>query len=377
MSKIIKICCPVLGIDPQSNSGGGVHDRELLKAIALAGTEVEILMPKNRPHFTHVKNWHIEYTPITHIFPPYLFNFFVLPYLFKKFREKKFNCIRVFNPYFAGPAVYIFKLLHKNVPVIVNYNHLEDSIVKKFIDKLLINKWDKIITISNFTKKEIIEKCHVPESRIEVSYIGVEKDKYFPKNKDDSLIDKFSLKDKTVLLFLGGLKKRKNVSFLIDLIKEIQNINVVLLICGTGEEELALKAKVKRLDLENQVKFSGFIKEDEKNEYYNLTDIILFPTLKEGFGLLPLEAGLCGKPTIASRVTSVPEVIIDNETGLLANINDKKDWLSKINTLINDKKLRKGLGSNALKHSLKMQVEKFNWNTIARKYLKIYADQIH
>ena len=187
MAKPIKLCCPVLGIDPESNSGGGVHDRELLKALASEGAELEILMPKNRPHDKNINNWHIEYTPITHIFPPYLFNIFVLPYLFKKYKEGKFNCIRVFNPYFAGPATYIFKLFHQDIPIVANYNHLEESVVKKFLDRLLINKWDKIVAISNFTKNEIIEKYHFPEDKIEVSYIGVEENKYFPKKKDDKL----------------------------------------------------------------------------------------------------------------------------------------------------------------------------------------------
>lgn len=377
MSKIIKICCPVLGIDPQSNSGGGVHDRELLKALAKAGVEIEILIPKNRPHYKNIKNWHIEYTPITHIFPPYLFNIFILPYLFKKYKEGKFNCIRVFNPYFAGPAVTLFKLFHKNVPVVANYNHLEESPVKKIIDKLLINKWDKIVAISEFTKKEIIEKFDVSPEKIEVSYIGVQKNKYFPKEKDQKLINKYSLQKKTALLFLGGLKKRKNVSFLIDLIKEIHNRNIILLICGSGEEGAFLKEKVINLGLENQVKFTGFIREDEKNDYYNLADIMLFPTLKEGFGLLPVEAGLCGKPTIASRVAAVPEVIIDGKTGLLASPNDKEDWLDKISLLIKDKKLRENLGKNSLEYYRKMYKEKFNWNIIAKKYLNLYVDALH
>lgn len=368
MSETIKICCPVLGIDPESNSGGGVHDRELLKALAEEGAEVEILMPKNRPHFKNIKKWHIEYTPITHIFPPYLFNIFVLPYLFKKYQEKKFNCIRVFNPYFAGPAIYLFKIFHKNVPIIANYNHLEDSPVKKLIDKILINRWDKIVAISEFTKKEIIEKYKVPPSKIEVSYIGVEKNKYFPKENPN--------KKNVTLLFLGGLKKRKNVSFLISLMPKI-NKRASLLICGDGPERKNLENLVDKLGLQNRVVFTGFVKENNKNDYYNQADIMLFPTLKEGFGLMPLEAGLCGKPTIASRVASVPEVIIDGKTGLLADLNDEQDWLKKINLLINNKALREKLGKNALLHSKKMFKEKFNWKIIAKKYLKIYADLLH
>lgn len=373
---LLQICCPVLGIDPESNSGGGVHDRELLKALAEEGAEIEILLPKNRPHNKNIKNWHIEYTPITHIFPPYLFNIFVLPYLFKEYKEKKFNCIRIFNPYFAGPAVYIFKKIHPDVPVIAMYHHLEDNRIMYLMDKFLINTWDKIITPSEFTKKEIIDKFKIPPNKIVVLYSGVV-GKYHPSEKKLTLIEKYQLKDKIIFLFLGGLKKRKNVSFLIDLLKEIKEKNTALLICGSGDEKVALETKVKLLGLENQVKFTGFIEENEKNDYYNLADIVLFPTIKEGFGLLPLEAGLCGKPTIASDIASIPEVIIDNQTGILAETNDKRDWLSKINILIHDKKLRSKLGNNALKYSLKMQSEKFNWNIIAKKYLKIYANELH
>lgn len=366
----IKICCPVLGIDPQSNSGGGVHDRDLLKAFAKAGVKVEILIPKNRPYDKTINNWNVTCTPIKHIIPPYLFNIFVTPYLFSSYKRSKFNYIRVFNPYFAGIGALIFKYFHPEVPVLAMYHHLEESKLKKLLDKALLDKWDMIVTPSEFTKKEISEKYNISSKKIAVFYSGVGNE-YFPKEKNIQLINKYQLKGKNILLFLGGLKKRKNVSFLIELMTEIGD-NTILLICGAGEEENTLKAKTKELGVSDKVIFTGFVKENEKNDYYNLADIILFPTLKEGFGLMPLEAGLCGKPTIASKVASVPEVILDGKTGLLANLNERKDWLEKINRLINDKEYRISMGNFAYEYSKKMYVEKFNWDIIAEKYIKLF-----
>lgn len=363
----LTICSPQLGIAPESNSGGEVYDREVLHHLSNLGIKSLILLPKNRSYSPN-KNFQINFAAIKPMFPPYIFNFFVLPYLNTIYKRKGFDILRIHNPYFVGPAAIFFKRNHPKIPVIASYLHLEqNNILQNFIDKLIINKFDHIITISEFTKKEIIEKYEISSSKITVIYPGIDK-KFKPLNKDRKLINKFKLNHKKTLLFLGGLKKRKNPLFLLDLIRRIKDERIILLVAGDGSLKNEMMLRCKKFRLQSKVVFAGFVKEEEKTDYYNLADVVLLPSLKEGFGMIAAEAGACGKTVIASANSSLLEVIYNKKTGFLAKTNNCKDWLRKINELVNNQDLREKTGAVASKYIRK----KFSWENNANKHLEIF-----
>lgn len=377
MKNKLKICCPTLSIDPESNSGGAVHDRELLKHLAKLGVECHILLPKNRPYEKGIKNWHITYTSITHMFPAYIFNLFSLIYFFELYRKEKFDIIRIHSSYFVGLAAIIFKLFHPEVPIIASYLHLEEKKpLFHLIDKLIMKKFDRIFTISQFSKNEIIKKYKIEEEKIFISYPGVNK-KYKPQKKDLSLMKKYKLENKIILLYLGGLKPRKNIKFLIKIMKEIKKENINLLICGSGLYGYYLKFLAKQWNLEKKIIFTGFIKEKEKVKYYNLADIFLLASKKEGFGMIALEAMACGKPVLVSNTSSLPEVIKDNVTGFLAQPENINDWLEKINLLSKNSELRRKMGKAAREYVLRANKNKFNWQKAAQQQYDIFKKLIN
>ena len=365
--KKITICSPQLGISPESNSGGEVYDREVIKHLCKTGISSLVYLPKKRP-YPKISGLQVFHAPIKTMFPPYIFNFFVFPFLLKAYKNYHFDILRVHSPYFVGPAALLFKHFHPSVPLVASYLHLEEkSLFQSLIDKFIIKKFNHIITISNFTKKEIKKRYKVSSKKISVAYPGIE-EKFKPQEKSSYLISKYNLKNKKILLFLGGLKQRKNPLFLLDVFRKINDKQVVLLIAGDGPLKNKLIQKAENLGLADRVILTGFVPEENKVKFYNLADIVLFPTLKEGFGMIAAEAGACGKPVIASDNSSLPEIIKNNKTGFLAETNNINDWVSKTKILLKNKGLRKLMGQRAIKYVR----DKFSWQKNAKEHIKVF-----
>jgi len=365
---MLSICSPQLGLSPESNSGGEVHDREILTRLCQQNIIVHSLLPRGRSYPSQ-DNLKINYAWIRSMVPPHVFNAFVFPYLIKTYLTQGFNLLRVHNPYFVGPAAVIFKKLFPQVPLVLTHHHVEKGI-NHLIDKIFINKFDHIITVSQYTKKQIIDNFLYPSKKISVAYNGIN-NCFQPGLKSKNLVQKLGLEDKVVLLFLGGLKVRKNPQFLLDVLVAINNPDVCLIFAGTGPLLKRLKIKTIKLGLESQVRFTGFISESEKSQYYQLADILLLPSLEEGFGMTLTEAGACSIPVIGSNNSSIKEIIVSGKTGYLAKTNDIHDWVQKLIQLIKSKTFRQQMGKSAQKHVR----NKFSWDKSIKIHLKIF-DQL-
>ncbi len=356
------ICSPQLGLSPESNSGGEVYDREVISRLCQQGVKVYSFLPKGRSYSRH-DNLFINHAPIRSITPPHFFSVLVLPYLIKTYLTTKFDILRVHNPYFIGPAALTFKALFPQVPVVLSHLHAESGL-NGFIDAVTLKKYDHIITISKSTKKELNQDYQYPMSKITVAYPGVDKS-FKPRPKaDQPLVEK----TKTTLLFLGGLKKRKNPQFLLKLLAKLNKKNLKLIMAGTGPLLSELKSLTSSLNLESQVTFTGFIKEQDKLNIYQSADILLLPSLKEGFGMTITEAAACGVPAIGADHFSISEIIKNNQTGFLACPNDVNDWAKKTIQLIKSEQLRQKLGQNAREFVTKT----FNWDKNINLHIKIF-----
>jgi len=110
------------------------------------------------------------------------------------------------------------------------------------------------------------------------------------------------------------------------------------------------------------------VPEEEKVDLYNLADIFVLPSLLEGFGMVAAEAMACGKPVVASNASSLPEVVEDGKTGLLANPACVDDFTDQVLRLLRDESLRKRLGGAGRERVLR----NFSWDVAARKTLEVY-----
>ena len=369
-SNPMKICSPQLGISPYSNLGGAVYDREILKGLTRLGIDIEIPLPRGELH-EDVVGWRVYRTP-RHRFYYYEYNLIFLPYLIKLWPKPGFDLLRVHSPYSVGLGALLFKQL-TGVPIVAHYHHLEDKRIYHLVNKSTIRLYDWITTDSEFCRKQITSTYEVNEDKIAVIYPGVDA-KYQPHPRNEWLRCRLGADDKLVLLYLGVLTPRKNLLFLLDVFAEVLKSvsKTCLIIAGSGTQESELRTYAQRVGLDKHVIFTGYVPEDEKVDYYNLADIFVLPSMLEGFGMVAAEAMACGKPVVASNVSSIPEVVEDEKTGFLADPMHKDDFVEKLLWLMQDRGLRRRIGEAARERVLR----NFSWDTAAQKVLEVYQQAI-
>lgn len=367
MTKLV-ICSPQLGLAPNSILGGEVFDREILLGLAKRGVKIEIILPKNKPHDTKVKNWHLTYLPVSH-FPAILGNFLYLPSLFKIYKQNEFQVLRIHQPQFLGIAAIIFKIFHPKVKLLATYHQARET--KFFIfSKLVNNFWDHIITDSENVKQIILQKFSLHPDKITVVKNGVPS--YLtPKKADEKLKRKLGLGGKFILLFMGIFVERKNPIFLLKVLRQVlkESPNVALIYWGEGPLKMQIKKIAKDLGVSKNIKLVAPIYGPAKNRIHNLADVFVHPSIDEGFALAPLEAMACAKPVIMNNLHSAKEAVEEGKNGFLCPPNNVKVWSQKTLRLLNDKNLREKLSKNSYEKAKR----DFNWNKSVQTHLEVIS----
>ena len=171
------------------------------------------------------------------------------------------------------------------------------------------------------------------------------------------------------ILYVGVLEKVKGVDVLIRSIpiikKSLPNIHVY--IAGNGSQETELKRLAKELNIEETVKFLGYISGDEKYSYYKSADTCILPSRSDSAPLALLEAMACKKPVVASNVGGIPYVVEDGKTGLLFKCSNTEDLAEKTIILLKNKELREKMGKAG-----RERAKEFTWDNIAERTVEVY-----
>ena len=174
-----------------------------------------------------------------------------------------------------------------------------------------------------------------------------------------------------IIFFIGNFNERKGIDILIRAFNEVKKSisDSTLFIAGSGEEESNLKNLVKKLDLESDIKFLGFVKGDKKFSLIKSANILVLPSVWESLPIAVLEGMACGKPIIASNVGGIPYLVDEGVNGFLVRPGEVKELSDKIIKVLKNKKLQKSMGKASLKMS-----EDFEWSKIAEKTFKVYKE---
>jgi len=223
---------------------------------------------------------------------------------------------------------------------IVYRRGMPKAIRNTFFNKFLFKHIISDVIANSFEIKRSLLKNNTdifPSSKIKVIYNSV----------DISLFTQIDYpeKKKIVLGSVGRLVDQKNHHILIPIISELvkENYEVTLKIAGEGELKAKLQSLIDKYSMSEDIILTGFKKDIPL--FLEGIDIFLFPSLYEGSANVLVEVMAKGLPTVAFNRSSMPEMVIDNETGLLANTDG--EFKSAIIELISSVELRKRLGSNA------------------------------
>lgn len=291
-------------------------------------------------------------------------------------RRDSFNpdVIQCSVPIYTGLIGVILKYLNNSKLVIyIHGSELlifgKDKIRRKIL-KFVFDFADVIISNSNYTKNKAIE-LGADQKKVKVVNLGADTDKFYPLDTKKEVYEKFNIsQENKLLLTISHLVPRKGNDMVIKALpKVLKNYpNVTYLIGGRGEYESQLKKMIKKLKLENNVKFTGFIEDNELNKLMNACDIFIMPNRQEGsdvegYGIVFMEANACKKPVIGGNSGGVTDAIIDGKTGFLVNPISEEDIANKILKLLNSDDLYKRMSLTGYKL---VKTER-NWNKVVNK----------
>lgn len=287
----------------------------------------------------------------------YLFMAFPTPFLF--FRKNTVSTIHDIGCWDCSDTMkksskYFFRILYYRAATLDSY----------------------IMTVSDFTKKRIIDKLHVNENNIWVIHSAISENfiKYINtkiNHEDKSTIKKKYNLPEQYLLCLSTLEPRKNLRLLVEAYKELKTSNALHLdLVLAGRKGWKIENLFSTIDqqIAEHIHLTGFINDDDLPALYHEAKIFVFPSLYEGFGLPPLEALSVGTRVISSDAASLPEILGDNV--LYFRSDDKEDLKKKIMDAVSDENL---LYEESKGEEL---IAKYNWRLSGEKLFEHLLDSI-
>lgn len=271
----------------------------------------------------------------------------------------------VFQPTYYDP--YFLPFL-KNKPFVLVVHDMTHELFPENVSiqdrtiewkKKLVYKADRIVAISENTKRDIIKFYDIDESKIEVIYWGTS----MAVSKEKVEID---LPEKYIL-FVGNRNTYKNFNLffksIIPILKEKQDLNLVC--AGSSKFSQEEMEMIQREELVDRVKHIKFKNDKEQAYIYNNAICFVFPSLYEGFGLPVLEAFACDCPVVLSNTSSFPEV--GGDAVEYFNPRDTKSIEDSVRRVVENPKLRKEMIQKG-----KQRLKIFSWDNAAKKFLDIY-----
>ena len=296
----------------------------------------------------------------------YTVYFWAFMYYMLKFREKfdiivdSENGIPFLTPLYVKKPIFLL-IHHVHQEVFRNHLSFSLSIIASVIEgKIMpfIYKKNTIITVSESSKKDIIELGFSKINAIHVVNPGIENDIFYKTDKAEM----------PTVIYLGRIKPYKNIDILIKAFGNVVTFEPTarLLIAGDGESRNNIAKLVEKLELGSHVQFLGKVTDEEKIKLLGSSWVAVQPSQIEGWGITVIEANACETPVIASNVNGLKDSIIDGKTGILVNPGNIEKFSQAIYTVLKDTELRNNLSHQALLWS-----HKFSWDDSAKQFYEI------
>lgn len=297
----------------------------------------------------------LGYNPYLTLFPP------ILPYACKAGPHDILHTAPDYGIFFHQKKVPLVITFHgfvfdeETLKYSTSLQRLHQKSDLRYFVKKSLEVSTKVVSVSNFVAKLIRSEFDY-DKEIEVIHNGVDIDKFHPCPRRQG--------HKIKVLFCGNLTKRKGANLLPKIAAKLEPGIEIIYTQG-------LRTKYSLPQIEN-MRNIGSISYENMPSIYQQADILIFPTVREGFGLAVAEAMACGLPIVATDCSSLPELVVQNRGGYLCKIGAVDDFASKINELASSLSLRNEMGE----FNRKRIEEQFTLTHMVEKYRDIFLNTI-
>jgi glycosyltransferase involved in cell wall biosynthesis len=233
------------------------------------------------------------------------------------------------------------------------------------IEKQGMDEADEIITVSNLTKKRLIDQYKIPSKKITTVYNAIE-----PETNISNTIIKQKHKVK-IVTFLGRITIQKGPEYFVDVARMVigRMKNVHFVMAGSGELRDKIVELCARYGISDRFHFTGFLKGIEVTQMLRQSDLFIMPSVSEPFGIVPLEAMQTNVPIIISRQSGVAELI---RNAVKTDFWDVHAMADAVHGILKYKKLAKTMASEG-----KQEVRKLNWEHAAEEIKQVYLHSLN
>lgn len=226
-------------------------------------------------------------------------------------------------------------------------------------------RFSHIITVSEFTKRDIAKEFSLDENKFRVVHNGINNEFFYPKQNGPR-------PENSLIVTNSADTPLKGLNFLLEAVAEIRKKQpIYLTVIGQPKKDGIIENLVARLGVSDIVRFTGRIENEEFADYYAKSTIAVVPSLYEGFGIPAAEAMACGVPLISTSGGALPEVV--GEAGMIVPPADAKALAGAIQHLLQSPEERKKYARAGLTRVNSV----FSWKKAAQEVVEVYREAIH
>lgn len=382
---------------PPHNSGGlGVACYQLCKALANHGADIDFILPYTADH-------DVDFMRINAAHPQGVAEILKSGIAYDSYKYVYTDGREEWVDIFSQQAAYeqavdkivdttSFDVIHahdwltfraalrakrkSNKPLILHVHSIErdraggksgNPLVRE-IEGLAMLMADRVVAVSNHTKKAIVADYNIPADKVDVVHNSMDRSALEPLDGDNAYryLETMKRHGYRVVVNIGRLTVQKNLPNLLKAAKEVvaRAPKTIFLIVGSGEQQQELMELAAELGISRNVVFTGFLRGKKWRDAYAIGDLFVMPSISEPFGLTPLEAIGYGTPALISRQSGVSEVI---QNCLKVDFWDINEMANQITTLVQNDVLRDELHRNSLK-----EYERLSWDNAAERLMGLY-----
>ncbi len=265
-----------------------------------------------------------------------------------------------------------YSRLNANEKFMVSFNWF----LRIFEEKML-ERANKIIAVSHFTKRELLEYYKVPEEKIRVIHNGVDVNKFKPAQDKRKVKEELGFKaDDLAILSVGRLYARKGLFTLIEsipaIVERFKNVKFIISGKGQSDEMRKLLAHAEKFGVKDSIIFTGYYPDKKLPKLYQAADVFAFSTFYEHHPFAVLEALSTGLPVVTTSVGGIPETIDSGKNGFLVEPFNPKQFADRILYLLEHPAEASEMGLLARQTIM----ERFDWRIVVKDVLKVYDEAL-